>query len=57
MPGRIGLKTVGQLSIASGMPSPSESSIVGSPVYVVDICTETGRVGVQLGSLSGVPQK
>src|SRR5213075_1133869 len=30
--GRIGLNTVGQLSIASSMPSPSESVAVATPV-------------------------
>src|SRR5690349_6726957 len=53
--GRTGLNTVGQLSIAFGMPSPSLSSAVIIPVYTVDPITEAGRIGVQLGSFIGGP--
>jgi hypothetical protein len=30
--GRIGLNTIGQLSLASGIPSPSASVALGTPV-------------------------
>jgi hypothetical protein len=48
--GRIAEKTVGQRSVALGMPSPSESSAVATPV------NSPGREGTQLGSLVGTSQ-
>src|SRR6185437_2363748 len=46
--GRIGLNTVGQLSIASGMPSPSLSVAEVVPVNTVEPATACGRVGVHV---------
>src|SRR4051812_23465469 len=51
--GRIGSNTVGHLSIASGMPSPSMSPLVDMPVYTVEPLTAAGRFGTQLGSFAG----
>src|SRR5258708_1802511 len=55
--GRIGLNTLGQLSWPSAMPSPSLSVALAAPVYTVEPITDIGRLGTQVGSLSGVSQK
>src|SRR5262249_20315627 len=55
--GRMGLKIVGQLSMASGIPSPSPSAAETAPVYTVDPLTEAGRMGTHEGSPVGGPQK
>src|SRR5207302_6552007 len=55
--GRTGLKVAGQLSCASGMPSPSLSVALMLPSYTVEPLTAVARWGVQVGSLSGAPQK
>src|SRR5258705_126759 len=57
--GRMALKTLGQLSIASGMPSPSMSPAAGTPVYALEpFFTHFGaRCGVHEGSFIGWPQK
>ena len=48
---RGGLKTFGQLSVSSGMPSPSLSCAVMVP------SNSLGRMGMQVGSSAGSSQK